>query len=547
MDRDITKLMIGTFSGNGRDDFGRDVGTRRSLLLDTVMQGRKCESHCRLLQMPAEILADIVDLLVYDKPALASLALASSDCCYLARSCQFAEIQFDYSSHAQQLLVHLAKEVLHKTDVATRRFPIGVCIRRVTFASHPECVIAYHQELYHSIFSERANLSVMAISHAMPNLEVLAWKDSFTIDDKFFGGVSRCSARHIKLTRVKIDKAWLMMPPLTPANWPLRSLDLDVQLADFSDIDLVESDANQDSTSTEELDHPISPFFETLFRCCAPTLESLSWEHMDLSRDRSRISLGRSPLSFPHLRYLQFGSIFLRPLAFSSLLSSPLKHLELPTSDLERLAECLVTCDPHVHKLLVHERDSSHGDKNQLDRLIIPILAEGGFDNLRCLSLAWGGDGVSDMTRPHEVHIPETALMTLGTIVSLERLSLRAGNNFGWRNQWLIDHNKLVTLVRDTYPISSSNHIDVEKYYYLQFVGDSERVDARARADLNFDETSAAIDMIEHEQNVVEESEAEAEIWEKAHRNRMLIQAEAYAAVFPALEWILCGQRPMGF
>lgn len=34
-------------------------------------------------------------------------------------------------------------------------------------------------------------------------------------------------------------------------------------------------------------------------------------------------------------------------------------------------------------------------------------------------------------------------------------------------------------------------------------------------------------------------------IWERAHRNRMLAQAEAYAEVFPKLEWIYCGQLPM--
>lgn len=36
-------------------------------------------------------------------------------------------------------------------------------------------------------------------------------------------------------------------------------------------------------------------------------------------------------------------------------------------------------------------------------------------------------------------------------------------------------------------------------------------------------------------------------IWERAYRNRMLTQAEAYAKVFPKLKWIYCGQWPMGF
>ncbi|KAL6893440.1 hypothetical protein GGI43DRAFT_413342 [Trichoderma evansii] len=108
MEQGITVLMVPTLSGVERDDFGRDADTRRCLLLDTIMQGRKRESHCRLLQMPTEILADIVDLIADDKPALASLALVNSDCRYLARSCQFAEIHFNYSNRGQQLLRHLA-------------------------------------------------------------------------------------------------------------------------------------------------------------------------------------------------------------------------------------------------------------------------------------------------------------------------------------------------------------------------------------------------------------------------------------------------------
>ncbi|KAL7925796.1 hypothetical protein ACQKWADRAFT_200950 [Trichoderma austrokoningii] len=600
MNRDVASLMMAPFSGNARDDFGRDAGTRRCLLLDIIMQGRKRESRCRLFQMPAEILADIVDLLADDKPALASLALANSDCRYLARSCQFAEIHFDYGIQSHKLLMHLAQEALRGLDLTTttttrNTFPIGVCVRRVTFASRPECVITCHGELYDSIFSERADsfsqeqrdklrqeanahyialrkLSTFVVTRAMPNLEAFTWEDPFSVDSDFLKDVSRCSAQHIKLKRFKIDKPWLVEPPLTPARWPLRSLDLDVELAHRWDADQLESER----TSIEELNdsNPISGFFETLFQRCAATLESLSWRHMG-PWSRGRISLGPCPPSFPLLRYLRLGSISLSPRAFSSLLSSPLKHLEVPTLS-EGLAECLVACEPlrdlqsliiptlpsqsqacmhvaefirrhkHVDKLYVHERDETP----HLDRLVVPIMAKGGFNNLTCLSLAWAGQGVNDLSTPHEFHIPEAAIRTLGTIVSLERLSLRAGNNFGWRNQWLIDHDelrrhlgalsrlKMLALVRDTYPISSTGQFDVERYYSLRLVGESERADARARVDLDTDED---------QRNEGEDSEAEIEIWERAHRNRMLVQAEAYAAVFPALEWILCGQRPMGF
>ena len=352
------------------------------------------------------------------------------------------------------------------------------------------------------------------------------------------------------------------------------------------------AEQHKDDISTSvNLDHPLSKFFETLLLRCASTLQSLSWQHQEFwLRGPLRMSLGDPPPSFPLLRYLQLKYVCLHPRTLSSLLSSPLRHLELPTSAFNRLGECLDACElrdlqslvismlpsksdectyvanfvkkhDHLQKLWAHERDLANSEKSRLDHLIIPVLAEGSFGKLRCLSLAWGGEGVNDMTRPHEVHIPEAALSTIGTIGTLEQLSLRAGNEFGWRNQWLVDHDqlcqhlrnlsrlKMLALGRDTYPISPSGHVSVERYYALQLVGDSERNDARARADLDMLDMHGRSNTTDPvgEENEAEESEAEADIWERAHRNRMLKQAEAYAVVFPVLEWVLCGQRPIGF
>jgi hypothetical protein len=586
LNQGITSLMTRPFpSGNQIDNYlyDRDAGTSGCLLLDTVMQGRGRESRCKLLEMPAEILAIIVDLLADDKLALASLALAGRDSHYLARSRQFAEIQFDYSNRAQQLLLHLENEALPKMDVTTSALPIGICVRKVKFSSPPEHVRAYHKELYDSTLGDRASSCsweqqnklqqeaeahyialrkslTVAITRAMPNLEVLTWEDKFPIEGEFFEEISRCSAKHIKLKRVKVDKPGLMKPSLTPVSWPLRSLDLDVELAHDWHTDQLESEVIRERESTEKLDNPMSLFFDTLFQRCAATLESLTWRSMGPWPER-RISLGRKPPSFPLLRSLRLGYISLCPRAFSSLLSSPLRHLQLPMDILsESLAECLATCEPlrhleslqisplpsqsracehvatfigrhkHVHKLYVHESAST-----DLDSLIIPVIEEGGFHNLRCLSLAWG-DRTTDVS--------ETALMILGAIVSLERLSLRAGYNFGDGNKWLVDHDKLrqhlktlgrlkvLALVGDTYPIPSDRHANVEEYYSLRHVGNSERVDARARTDLNADQPD------------FDDTE---KIWESAHQNRMLKEAEAYSAVFPALQWILCGQWPMKF
>ena len=42
-----------------------------------------------------------------------------------------------------------------------------------------------------------------------------------------------------------------------------------------------------------------------------------------------------------------------------------------------------------------------------------------------------------------------------------------------------------------------------------------------------------------------DDPETYREIFERAHRDRMLLQAEKYAATLPSLEWIFCGQWPM--
>lgn len=205
MDHDVSNLMIGMFSGTGRDKFGREQHARRPLLLDTVMEGRQRVSRSRLLQMPAEILADVVDLLTNDKAALASLALVNSDCRQLARCGQFAEIRFDYSRRAQQLFLELASEACN----FPRQLGIGTCVRRVTFASDPRHVIDFHIDLHDSVWGEAAEmysdeerdgfrkqanefylklrgLAVLAIPLAMPNLEVLVWEDRFSLDEAFF-------------------------------------------------------------------------------------------------------------------------------------------------------------------------------------------------------------------------------------------------------------------------------------------------------------------------------------------------------------------------
>ncbi|KAI3588961.1 hypothetical protein IWW34DRAFT_877961 [Fusarium oxysporum f. sp. albedinis] len=557
--RDVLSLMMGKLGLPGADNFGRESNLRRSLLLDTFMQGRPRVSSCKLLQLPAEILADIVDLLSDDRASLESLALVNSDCQQLARCCQFAEVNFDYSLEAKQL----ASQLVEDKSSQLSKPGIGACIRRVTFASHPHHVAHTHRELYESFYGDDAQS--VAVEQRQVLSDEAREEDQFSLDKSFFERITRCSAQHIDLNRPAIDDAWSLTPPLTPSAWPLRSLKLDVSMA----LDKRNEIEKKGATGT----HHMTSFFSTLFHLCSPTLESLTWTYIDLARDGGvPVSIGESVVSFPRLRYLRLQFVKLDSVAISSFLAAPLKSLDLddrvlnnpstfdckPLRDLEdfavshppqkasackRIAK-FISQHTGLRRLYLHESSSAQGGTAYLDDVILPTLSSLDFGNLRSLYLAWG-----------EAQIPEKSLRRIGRLVSLEQLSLSAGKPSGWQHQWLVDHDELrqhlrqlqgltkLALVRDTCPVPVPYPgLPSETYYKMRFAGSEEREDAEARPDLDMDQDTES-DAQEGEGLLGDMEEA----WERAHRNRMLDQAEKYAAVFPKLEWMFCGQRPMGF
>ncbi|KAF4503098.1 hypothetical protein FAGAP_653 [Fusarium agapanthi] len=571
-DRDVISLMMTKLDLPGADNFGRQDSHCRSLLLDNVMKDRPRASSCKLLQLPAEILADIVDLLSSDRISLESLALVNSDCQQLARCCQFAEVNFDYSLQAKQLASHLVENKLSKPD-------IGACIRRVTFASHPRYVAHTHRDLYEAWYSQDSesatnqqrhtlydqagkeyvvarSVAVEAIS-SLPNLETLSWRDPYSLDRNFFEKITRCSAQHIDLDGPAIDDAWSLTPPLTPSVWPLRSLKLDVSMA----LDKKHEIEEKGKTET----HHMTTFFSTLFHLCSQTLESLTWTHIDLKRkDDVLVSIGDTAVSFHRLRYLRTDFVELDSVAISSLLAAPLKSLDLdhmvlqnpstfdcePLRDLEdfvvsfpprdisackRIAK-FVSQHTGLRRLYLHEASAAMEGIPHLDDIILPTLSGCDFGNLRSLHLAWG-----------ESQIPQTSLRMIGRLVSLEQLSLSAGKSYGPRHFWLVDHSKLrrhlhplkglakLAIAQDTYPVPAPYPgTPPETYYEMRFAGSEEKKDAKARPELD-----VAKDR--------DERRNMDKVWERFHRNRMLHQAEKYAAIFPNLQWMFCGQRPMGF
>ncbi|UPK92162.1 hypothetical protein LCI18_003097 [Fusarium solani-melongenae] len=161
------------------DEYRNERDKKRALLLYAVMGDQERASQSRLLQMPAEILTEIIDLLGDSKSALANLALVNSDCRQLAHTSQFAEVTFDYSAWSKGLFAHLAKEA----GTPATKPSISTCVRRATFAAHPSRDLSDRLWADDSPRLSEEDIQTYirlrnALAHgisAMPNLEALIW------------------------------------------------------------------------------------------------------------------------------------------------------------------------------------------------------------------------------------------------------------------------------------------------------------------------------------------------------------------------------------
>lgn len=356
MNHDVSELMFFPFSGDESDEFGKDKGARLPLLLPKVMEGRPTQSTSRLFsQLPPEILAGIMDLIADDKAALAALALVNSDCRQLARSCQFADVCFDYSPNSARLLLQLTKEAVARLGYDgssnSREFPfIGPCIRRVAVKPRADWVAYAHSDLYNAIQGASVNplspqhrneLSkkaadeyfatyrapiLCALELAMPHLEALLWYDPLCLDGAFFRTITKLPIRHLRLARAHVGETLRLEPPLTPLVVPLESLSLRIGLCTN---EMFHADAGADSGSWN--DRSLSPFIQTLLRRCSTTLRRLSLRCEPLAGNIS-LSFGPEDVFLPRLRYLDLSGDMSEPdkRGRSSLLSGPLRHLSLP-------------------------------------------------------------------------------------------------------------------------------------------------------------------------------------------------------------------------
>ncbi|KAK3384587.1 hypothetical protein B0T24DRAFT_654712 [Lasiosphaeria ovina] len=545
MNHNVSLLMIPTFSGNEKD------ATLRTLIAD-------------------------------DKATLSALALVNSDCRQLARSCQFADVCFDYSPNSRLLLLQLLKEAITRLgdddpSCITQPPFIGSCIRRATVRPRPEWVAHAHGDLYDAIWGDAANpivtlrntalLSGTAINLAMPHLETLLWHDRLCLDGALFTAIANLPLRHLKLAGVHIGEAHRLEPPVTPLIVPLESLSLGIHLCNNAESHkgkiIADADADADVNAWEN--RSLSPLITTIL------------QHRSLSS-------GREHITFNRLRYLDISGIVCNPdvQVWSSLFSAPLRHLSLPSTILpafkQALSACeplrdletlvvpyldgkdvttvqpmidLISCHPHLHTLSI-----GNTSPQLMDSHLIPLLSDGRWSNLASLSLVWSELSTEAGTQPHTAIIPADSLAAIGSIGSLEQISLSAGCQFGWRHQWLIDHDtvrfslqrlaklKRLAFSRDTYRVLDGGlGLDVERYYEQRHVTSAEDNDALERPEL--DRVRDVEYAAEGEDNSDGLEIGSLGVWERAHRNRMLREGGKYAAAFPCLEWMYCGQWPM--
>lgn len=173
-----------------------------------------------------------------------------------------------------------------------------------------------------------------------------------------------------------------------------------------------------------------------------------------------------------------------------------------------------------------------------MDSLLLPCLSDGRWSNLTSLSLGWQQPWIDKRQRPGQntLTLATTSIAAIGKFESLEQLHLSVGDSYGWRHQWLIDHDALranlrglrrlkrLAFSRDTYlDLGDGLFLYVEDYY-----GDPIVPPGEEDGDAEIRWTTPFVN------------------WERLHRRRMIWEADKYVALFPGLEWIFCGEWSMG-
>ena len=521
-------------------------------------------SDSALFKLPVEILGLILGFV--EPSSLATLALVNRECRQLARSRQFAGVHLDYS-HSSEALVHfLVSETEERmaNNGSTSLPSLGVCIRRMTVATStdilrrrfdiPEVKFGSDRELYRSLLEAQQPKwevaykavegfylplvqTILCYGKTLPHLDFLDWEDSISLSPSFYNAIACSSIQNLKLYRPTVNEDFEITLPQTLASqgWLLRSLHLELTL----DLDV------QWKRTTARL-------CASILRLCAPTLETLVWSNLGYN-DYQTFGDGLLP-NFPCLRNLHLGG-FLN-LADTSVMDAFLKSKLVNLSimlriDLVNMAldncgrilslEILSMCKPSLSFLQTNTQLSKIDfnyegfSAESLEIEVLPLLST--FSNLTSLRVVWPSSCLL---------LPETGLRLISNLHTLSQLGISCGYVGGWRHNWKVDHEairlhlsslkylKKLSLYGDTY--DSGIHFSTLERYYVDTYATQD--------DLGYDGV-AFHEVPDEEREPMLDLELGKPYWEEKHKRKMVVEAEKYIDVLPALEWIYLGERAM--
>ncbi|KII88288.1 hypothetical protein PLICRDRAFT_618620 [Plicaturopsis crispa FD-325 SS-3] len=262
---------------------------------------------------------------------------------------------------------------------------------------------------------------------------------------------------------------------------------------------------------------------------CFPHLRSLTLRHVKMAEDDTSTLdalVGGHALRALHVE-TRAGLVF-RCLAarghIPTLETLTLMPLHIP----ERIDTTFLRKNCHLRTLnILWENEAGF-----IDQQILPLLRD--FRSLTTLRLTWKAP-----------FIEPTALKAIGSLRTLRRVWLSAGNQAGLKRDWLLDHASVraalsplqlleaLAFSRDSY---ENNARSVDGYYVqgIPLLGErfEDYLNDEEKAELDWDDGCSQRTLLKL-------------AFERCHRLYMEEQAEAYAQCFPGLRWCYIGQLPM--
>lgn len=416
----------------------------KPLPFERLIAGIASKSQARLLKLPFDILDEIFNQIPHR--SLASFALASRDCCRLARGRQFHNVTLDYSPDSWCLAHSLLAEANLGNDMASRRahLPfIGPAVRQITIRTAKEYIQQYHKTSIwepRSISKEKLSEIIerykryirtiqLVLAGALPNIDTIVWTDRLSFDDATYQALFESRAQRLTLSEIEGD-ARINIHACT-AVWPLRTLSLG-----FDD----------------SIGHQTEAVWNALIRPSAPHLEDLTWV---TGRGYGKIlEFAVRGSIFPALRRLHVAGLgFIQDSLYESLFSpdSRLRWLGVQQtyvghylsqrgtlSSLESLTwlpqppeaddDLLSFLESHTHLKELYLRKSFTTDT--LDNKLLPLLGSR-FNDLTSLFLIGEGEVFE-----------ESSLELIGKVRTLQLLHLSVGDQ-DYSFQWIVDHEAI--------------------------------------------------------------------------------------------------------